>query len=123
MLAGRPRDEADAFDLFATHPRTAERVQRAVQKAGVAGSSLEREERNAYLQHIDGMLYGDDPAQGFVRGREFAHPFLRIRFEAPVGFQVLNGASAVIAAGPGGATIRFDSAPERGLMQVPAQRH
>ena len=113
VLAGRLPAEADAFDLFATHPRTAERVQRAIEKAGLDGGFGGREERGAYLRRLDGMLYGDDPAQGFVRGREFVHPGLRIRFEVPAGFQLLNGAAAVIAAGPGGATIRFDNAPER----------
>ena len=36
-----------------------------------------------YFAAVDGMLYGDDPAQGFVMGRSFAHPEMRIAFEAP----------------------------------------
>ncbi len=111
-LAGRKPGESDQYNLFATHPRTAERVERATEQAGQAGANRGREEREAYLRRIDGMLYGDDPAQGFVRGRVFAHPEMKFRFEAPEGFQLLNGSSEVTAAGPGGAAIRFDAAPE-----------
>ncbi len=110
-LAGRKPGEADQFNLFATHPRTAERVERATEQAGHSGAKS-REERDPYLRRIDGIMYGDDPDQGFVRGRVFAHPGMKFRFEAPEGFQLLNGSSDVTAAGPNGAAIRFDLAPE-----------
>jgi len=111
-LAGRKPGQGDAFNLFATHPRTAERVERAIAQAGLAGATEGREERDAYLRRIDGLLYGDDPAQGIVRGRAFVHPALGFRFEVPEGFQLLNGQAEVTAAGPQGAVIRFDNAGE-----------
>jgi len=118
-LAGRPAGEADQFNLFATHPRTAERVERAIEQAGLSGVKRGRNDRDLYLRRIDGVLYGDDPDQGYVRGRTFLHPALRLRFEVPEGFQLLNGAEEVTATGPGGAMIRFDNAPEnyRGPMR------
>jgi predicted Zn-dependent protease len=118
LLAGRKPSEADQFNLFATHPRTAERVERAAEQAGQAGKKG-REDRDPYLRRIDGILYGDDPAQGFVRGRVFAHPVMKFRFEVPEGFQLLNGTREVTAAGPNGAAIRLDAAPEayRGSMR------
>ena len=64
--------------------------------------------RDIYLGKIDGMLYGDDPAQGLVRGRRFIHGGLDLRFEAPEGFALLNGTGQVTAAGPEGASIAFD---------------
>lgn len=109
-LAGR--DGPPPFTLFATHPRTAERVQRTVAQAA---SRVVREPmvaRNLYLEKIDGMLYGDDPAQGFVRGRVFAHKDLDVRFEVPEGFALLNGQKAVTAQGKRGEVIRFDLAPD-----------
>lgn len=119
-LAGRKPGEADQFSLFATHPRTAERVERAAEQAGQSRAKG-REERDPYLRRIDGILYGDDPDQGFVRGRVFAHPGMKFRFEAPEGFQLMNGASDVTATGPDGAVMRFDLAPEsatyRGAMR------
>ena len=111
-LAGRQPGEGDKLNLFATHPRTAERVERAIQQAGLSGVTQGRNEREAYLRRVDGLLYGDDPAQGFVRGRTFLHPQLGFRFEVPEGFQLLNGVEEVTAPGPNGATILFDAAGE-----------
>jgi predicted Zn-dependent protease len=70
-------------------------------------------EQEIYLGKIDGLLYGDDPEQGFVRGLVFAHPSLNIRFEVPPDFHLLNGQIQVAAKGPAGAGIQFDLAPER----------
>jgi predicted Zn-dependent protease len=111
-LAGRKPGESDQFSLFATHPRTADRIERAIEQAGLSGVKQGREEREAYLRRLDGLLYGDDPAQGVVRGRLFVHPALGFRFEVPEGFQILNGQSEVTAVGPQGAVIRFDNAGE-----------
>jgi predicted Zn-dependent protease len=112
MLAGRKPGEGDRFSLFATHPRTSDRVERAIAQAGARGTRQGREDRETYLRRIDGMLFGDDPAQGLVRGRLFLHPVLGFRFEAPEGFQLLNGQAEVTAVGPQGALIRFDRAEE-----------
>jgi predicted Zn-dependent protease len=46
--------------------------------------------RERFLAAIDGLVYGDSPAQGFVRGRTFEHPELGFRFEAPDGFALRN---------------------------------
>ena len=109
-LAGR--EGAAPFNLFATHPRTAERVQRTIAQAASRPVQEPMVARNLYLEKIDGMLYGDDPAQGFVRGRVFAHKELGFRFEVPEGFALLNGQKEVAAQGKQGEVIRFDLAPE-----------
>ena len=114
-IADRP-DNSGQLNLFATHPRTLDRVQRTVQAASGRQVRDPMTERQLYLGKIDGLLYGDDPAQGFVRGRLFAHPKLGIRFEVPPDFQLLNGQKQVIARGPEGATIQFDMAPGRPPM-------
>ena len=92
--------------LFASHPRTAERV-RAAADAAQAEFGGERA-RNNYLRQIDGMIYGDSPENGFVRGRAFAHPVLRIAFTAPPGFRLRNGPEAVVGTHASGAFMRFD---------------
>ena len=115
----------DRFDLLATHPRTADRVIKTIEEAKLVRVSRPVIEHGRYLEQIDGMLYGDDPEQGFVRGRVFAHPKLGFRFEVPEDFTLLNGAEQVIAPGPGQSLIRFDQAklaadlpPERYLREV-----
>ena len=111
-IEGRPGAGRE-FDFFATHPRAADRVERAIAAAGageaVAGAPRRRE---AFLETIDGMLYGDDPEQGFVRGERFSHPRQRFTFTAPRGFRLINTVRAVFAKGPRGGTLRFDAATE-----------
>ncbi|GAB4171353.1 MAG: M48 family metalloprotease [Thalassobaculales bacterium] len=114
QMAGRPPGEVDRFDMMATHPRTPDRVGRAMQ----AAADLPRPDnasdgREEYLRRIDGMIYGDDPKEGLVRGRAFVHPALRLRFEVPPGFRLVNGSDQVAAYGPGGAAIRFTMARSR----------
>jgi predicted Zn-dependent protease len=105
-IAGKPGAEREV-DFFASHPRTVDRVERAIAEAGrLAQNPIAR--RDEFLNAVDGMLYGDDPAQGFVRGRRFLHPQLGFAFEAPPGFRLINTEKAVVAPGPGGAVIRFD---------------
>jgi predicted Zn-dependent protease len=97
-----------ASSLFSSHPRTADRV-RAAAEAAQAGAGAGSRDRELYLERIDGMIYGDSPKQGFVRGQEFDHPVMRIRFTAPPGFRLQNGASAVVGEHKSGALLRFDA--------------
>lgn len=107
IIAGNPQQQ-DQFDILATHPRTAERVRRAIAAAGLRRVQEPIVGRDIFLRKVDGMLYGDDPEQGIVQGREFIHPAMRFRFEAPPDFQLLNGTTQVIGKGPEGAALIFD---------------
>ena len=90
-LAGQGGGEADFLgDWFRSHPRTPERVERAVAAASEAVPSARETDRPDLLAAVDGLLYGEDPAQGVVSGRSFQHPDLRIAFEAPPGFKLQN---------------------------------
>jgi predicted Zn-dependent protease len=103
--------EQARFQFFATHPNTADRVQKAVaeaQKQGVGGPYAKPRKRNEYLAKIDGMIYGDDPKQGVVRGRTFTHPDLRLKFTVPDGFVLQNSEEAVAAKAQDGSIIIFD---------------
>jgi predicted Zn-dependent protease len=98
-----------SLDFLATHPNTPQRVALAVEKARVFGPPGTGErDRDAYLNGIDGMLFGDKPDEGYVRGNTFLHPKLGITFTVPQGFVIDNSAQAVTAAGPGDIAIRFD---------------
>lgn len=99
--------------IFASHPRTLDRVARAANEA--AKQSPGRRGRDAYLAAVDGLLYGDDPAQGLVIGNSFVHPDLGFRFEAPPGFKLINTPQAVIGQAPNGAVMVFD----QGQRQTP----
>jgi predicted Zn-dependent protease len=119
-LEARTRNrEAQAVPEWSrTHPLTGNRVARAVQQAqatGVPPGSRPREEA-AYYAAVDGMIYGDDPEQGFVDGRTFAHPTLRIAFEAPPGFTLQNTSRAVLVQGPNGARAQFSGGRSQGSL-------
>ena len=44
---------------------------------------------------IDGLVYGEDPRQGYVEGNEFYHPELKFQYPVPAGWQVNNMPSQV----------------------------
>jgi predicted Zn-dependent protease len=92
-LAGSEGDPG-VMSWFATHPRTLDRVEQAIEEIG--GSADGRIGRDEYLAQIDGLVYGENPNQGVVRGRQFIHPDLGFAFEAPRGFQLVNTPQAVI---------------------------
>jgi predicted Zn-dependent protease len=105
LAATREREDAAAMPEWAlTHPLTEHRVARsraAAEASDVAPAAM-TENREAYLREVDGLLYGDDPAQGFVNGTHFAHPIMRIGFEAPSGFKLSNTPQAIRIDGPDG---------------------
>jgi predicted Zn-dependent protease len=111
-LAGNPQ-MADQNNIMASHPRTADRIQRAIQEAGGTQVNDPIVERDLYLRKIDGLLYGDQPEEGYIRGRRFAHPTLRFEFEVPAGFHMRNTSSAVVAVRADGGQIAFDRETER----------
>jgi predicted Zn-dependent protease len=49
--------------------------------------------RDSYLRMIDGIVYGEDPRQGFVENDNFYHPQLKFQFPVPTGWQTQNSAS------------------------------
>ncbi|WP_247232784.1 M48 family metalloprotease [Telluribacter sp. SYSU D00476] len=69
-----------------THPDPANREKKVsqwateYQKANPGNYSAERED---YLRLIDGMVYGNDPKQGFVEDFVFYHPELKFQFPIP----------------------------------------
>ncbi|GAA0764636.1 putative Zn-dependent protease [Erythromicrobium ramosum] len=97
-LAGR---NASVPEWASTHPDPASRVQSALSKASAAGAGGVTN-RDTFLTRIDGMLYGDDPAQGMIEGSTFIHPEMRLAFTAPQGFYMVNGTRAVSIQGQGG---------------------
>jgi predicted Zn-dependent protease len=102
------QDGEAQFDWFSTHPRTPDRVAAAVQSVQGSGNVEWVNGRDEYLRRLDGMIYGDSPEQGFVRGRTFAHPIMRMTFDVPEGFRILNSPDAVLALNKDGAFVRFD---------------
>ena len=116
-MFGRPENRVEPNSFFASHPRTSDRVTRAIREASIAraGNKLGKID---YMEILNGMIYGGDPEQGMIRGRDFIHPELRFRFSVPDGFRLINNPRSVVALGPEGAMIQLnlDSKPYKGDM-------
>ncbi|MDK9697315.1 MAG: M48 family metalloprotease [Siculibacillus sp.] len=106
-------------DFLSSHPSTPERISFAVRSAREIGApGIGEQEREQYLKGLDGMVYGDDPSEGYVRGRSFLHKGLGIQFTVPVGYTLENTTKAVLATDAQGMAMRFDGvslAPDTAL--------
>jgi predicted Zn-dependent protease len=103
-------DNDITLDFLATHPAAPQRVELAKRHARQFGApdSVGVAERDAFLNGIDGMLFGDSPEEGFVRGQDFLHPGLGITYRLPLGFDTENNKDAVLSSGPNELAVRFD---------------
>jgi predicted Zn-dependent protease len=115
LRAGGNGTDMRSPDFFSSHPATPERVKAAQTAArqyaapGTGAGSGERD-RAAYLASLDGVVYGEDPIEGYVRGRRFLHPKLGFTFTAPEGFTLENTAQAVLGLKDGGnEALRLDA--------------
>jgi predicted Zn-dependent protease len=99
----------EGLDFLSSHPSAPQRIELALRHARqYAPPGTGQRDRNQLLDGIEGMLFGDTPQEGFVRGRTFLHPKLGVGFSVPEGFVIDNSAAAVTASGPGDIAVRFD---------------
>lgn len=93
--------------FLSTHPDPADR-NRKVAALAQAWQQKDRSttnykvNRNEYLRRIDGLVYGEDPRQGYVENNAFYHPELKFQFPTPSGWKVNNTPSQVQIAEPNG---------------------
>jgi predicted Zn-dependent protease len=115
---GQGRIDPRAPDFLSSHPATPERIKNAQSNARqISAPGAGEREKAAYLEGIDGLTYGEDPSEGFVRGRRFLHPKLGFTFMAPEGFSLDNTAQAVLGVREGGGqALRLD------VVRVPAEQ-
>ena len=112
-----------APDFLSSHPATPERITNALANArqyrAPATNTADdlAQAKATYLGDIDGIVFGEDPSEGFVRGRRFLHPKLGFTFTAPDGFTLDNTAQAVLGVKHGGGqALRLD------VVRVPAEQ-
>lgn len=113
LLAKLRNQTPRGFSYLDTHPPTDERVQKAAALAAKTPGSGQPRSRQDFYRQINGMIYGDSPEQGFRRGRTFAHPGLRLAFDVPPDFFILNFPDKLMAQGPDGASVIFDGTQGR----------
>jgi predicted Zn-dependent protease len=84
---------------LASHPYPEERINR-IQQA-LAGLNYDfssaRSNTDAYMNRIEGMVYGENPRLGFFENNLFLHPDMRFRLQFPQGWNTQNLAQSVTA--------------------------
>jgi predicted Zn-dependent protease len=94
-------DRGGVPNWLSTHPQPADRVVKVSDEIAAAEATRPGSQwavnRDAYLKRLEGLVYGDNPREGIVRGREFIHPDMRFRLSFPEGWTIENGKQQVTA--------------------------
>jgi predicted Zn-dependent protease len=84
---------------FSTHPSPENRLQtirvRAKEWQQKLGLRDSKTHHDIYLREIDGLMFGDDPRQGYAEENVFYHPDLQFQFPVPVKWKLNNKLSQV----------------------------
>ena len=111
MLA-RVSEKADQRlpSYLSTHPDPGDREQRTTQLATAARGTREDLliNRDQYLDHIDGIVFGQNPEQGYFDGDRYVHPQLAFEITFPSGWEHGDKKTAVVSVAP----------EERAMMQL-----
>jgi len=116
---------------LATHPPSADRIVKvdpAVQALLASRAPAEWvENRDPYLRRIDGLMFGENPREGVVRGNTFIHPDLRFKVRFPDGWAINNGKTEVLVKAPGDEQavmlLQLVDKPEGSSLAAAAQKH
>jgi predicted Zn-dependent protease len=86
---------------LSTHPAPPNRLadmRKTIQEQGARGTRVGRSE---FVQKLDGLMFGENPREGFFREQFFYHPEMEFRMTFPPGWSTANekqGVSAMPAA-------------------------
>lgn len=122
----RKQSESGANEIppfLSTHPSPVDREATVGQLAAEWQQKLNltnaQIERNNYLKRIDGLIFGEDPKQGFVEASVFYHPVLKFQFPIPMGWSFQNSPTQVqMASKDGKAILIFTSAQGASLQEA-----
>jgi len=84
-----------------THPLPENRE--AAIRDEIAATGVSREgtvNRDPYIRRLDGLVYGEDPRQGYFEGQRFLHPDMAFELTFPTGWSTVNQRTIVGAVSP-----------------------
>lgn len=93
---GRIQEAAGANipSFLSTHPDPGDRYTNvtamAIETQKANPSKTYEINRDGYLRRIEGLIYGEDPRQGYVENNNFYHPELKFEFPVPLDWQTHN---------------------------------
>src|SRR5205085_91176 len=95
---GAGSGQGEIPEFLSTHPNPGDRQKTVAKLATEWKSKLNltnaQVNRNTYLKRIEGLIYGEDPKQGFVENSVFYHPLLKLQFPIPQGWATMNSPTA-----------------------------
>ncbi|MEJ2679673.1 MAG: M48 family metallopeptidase [Gemmatimonadota bacterium] len=103
---------------LSSHPAPPDRIQAVDKRVAALNQPLDNLKvgRDVYLNHLDGLVFGMDPREGYFKGTTFVHPDMRFQVQFPQGWQTQNTAQAVAAGSPG------DTTPDAAAQAFAAQQ-
>lgn len=108
---GAKRGAGEIPEFLSTHPNPGNREVTVTRLAAEWRSKLNLTNpltnRNIYLKRIEGLIYGEDPKQGFLENNIFYHPVLKFQFPVPHGWNYQNTPQRVQMAPKDGKALMF----------------
>jgi len=95
-------------NFLSTHPLTPKRIERInellqlEENSRANGLGKLKVDRVGYINRLNGLVYGKNPKQGYVKGNTFYHPDMRFSFHMPSGWKLENTPLQVTMASPKG---------------------
>jgi predicted Zn-dependent protease len=115
-------------EWLSTHPEPEHRIERIEDnvRTAINNAGELRVGRDTYLKQLEGLVFGQDPREGFVRGGRFYHPGLRFSIDVPENWKTQNTREALVMASPDqDALIQLSAAkaedPEQALNALGSQ--
>jgi predicted Zn-dependent protease len=111
--------------FLSTHPDPTDREAKVAKlaeewKKKTKSTSL-KVNRDSYLKMIDGIIYGEDPKQGFIENNTFYHPVLRFQFPIPQGWTAQNTPEQVQMASSDGKAMMILRLAPGGSLEAAAE--
>jgi predicted Zn-dependent protease len=87
---------------LSTHPDPGNRIGNIEARIGRLAPELQQGTvgREAYLERLTGIVFGDDPRQGYTIGHTYYHPELAFKIDFPDEWRIINQRQAVGALSP-----------------------
>ncbi len=118
-------ERAGIPNFLSTHPDPGDRYNDVRRDAEQWQAELDIDEwqvnQESYLRMLDGMVYGDDPRQGYVDGNTFYHPELEFQFPFPSGWDLQNSPSQVMIGPPDRQALIVLSIAQQASLEQAAQ--
>jgi predicted Zn-dependent protease len=108
--------------FLSTHPDPGDRevTTAALARAATQGKTGLIVNERVYVQHLDGIVFGADPRQGYFAGDEYLQPQMRFQMTFPAGWSHQDSRTAVAAQEPAQQALMQLSTADAGAL-APAE--